>query len=362
MDLVTALARARTAEEPGPGTPAGPAVPDWPGPARTVPPAGPGRLDLDRLLRLSLAAADPSGRLRPAPSAGALHPVDARLAVGAGCSLPPGTYGYDPLRHRVHHLGPAPHDVPPGVTVELTVTARRTASHYGHRAWPLLLLDTGHAAAALRLAARALGTAPAVARLDGTTEHPLAAVHIPSPAPGPHPPEPEAPAPAELLARRSAPPPLTGTPARDDLHAVLATARKPAPGACGGAWPSADPAGTRRGLSRRHPAAARLRRGPAHPRRLGGRTGLDRRRGRRTARLRLPVRARGPPRIRRDHLHAGHAVGCALLTAARRGLAARPVGSWQRADLGAALGGPPAQNWIVHGLALGSGRPEKRTS
>ncbi|MFD7300679.1 SagB/ThcOx family dehydrogenase [Streptomyces pharetrae] len=362
MDLVTALARARTAEEPGPDTPAGPAVPDWPGPARTVPPAGPGRLDLDRLLRLSLAAADPSGRLRPAPSAGALHPVDARLAVGAGCSLPPGTYGYDPLRHRVHHLGPAPHDVPPGVTVELTVTARRTASHYGHRAWPLLLLDTGHAAAALRLAARALGTAPAVARLDGTTEHPLAAVHIPSPAPGPHPPEPEAPAPAELLARRSAPPPLTGTPARDDLHAVLATAREAGAGrlrwcvAVGGPRPElveASPDGTLR----------RLASGEARPTLAAWAAGQGWIAGAGAVLLAYgcPSEA-GPPRIRRDHLHAGHAVGCALLTAARRGLAARPVGSWQRADLGAALGGPPAQNWIVHGLALGSGRPEKRTS
>ncbi|MEV5344014.1 SagB/ThcOx family dehydrogenase, partial [Streptomyces sp. NPDC052676] len=62
MDLVTALARARTDEPPGPDTPAGPAVPDWPGPARELPPAAPGRLDPGRLLRLSLAASDPAGR------------------------------------------------------------------------------------------------------------------------------------------------------------------------------------------------------------------------------------------------------------------------------------------------------------
>ncbi|MGC3004002.1 SagB/ThcOx family dehydrogenase, partial [Streptomyces sp. G35A] len=96
MDLVTALARARSAEEPGPGTPAGPAVPAWPGPPHPVPDAAPGELDLDRLLRLSLMASDASGRLRPAASAGALHPVDARLVVGTGCPLPPGRYGYDP--------------------------------------------------------------------------------------------------------------------------------------------------------------------------------------------------------------------------------------------------------------------------
>ncbi|WP_407702208.1 nitroreductase family protein [Streptomyces specialis] len=160
MDLVTALARARSPEEPGPDTPAGPAVRAWPGPPRPLPRAGPGELDLPALLRLSLAASDRAGRLRPTPSAGALHPVDARLVVGTGCPLPPGRYGYDPLRHRVHYLGPGPGDAPPGATVELSVTPRRTVSHYGHRAWPLMLLDTGHAAAALWLAARALGADP----------------------------------------------------------------------------------------------------------------------------------------------------------------------------------------------------------
>lgn len=54
MDLVTALTRARSAEEPGRGTPAGPPVPNWPGPPHPVPAARPGELDLDRLLRLSL--------------------------------------------------------------------------------------------------------------------------------------------------------------------------------------------------------------------------------------------------------------------------------------------------------------------
>ncbi|MCC0574429.1 nitroreductase [Streptomyces californicus] len=107
-------------------------------------------LDLARLLRLSLAApAGTSGRLRPVPSAGALHPVRAHLLVGPGCSLPPGRYAYDPHTHRAHPRGPAPDGVPAGVLVVLTVAASRTVAHYGHRAWPLLLLDAGHAAAAL---------------------------------------------------------------------------------------------------------------------------------------------------------------------------------------------------------------------
>ncbi|WP_309050803.1 SagB/ThcOx family dehydrogenase [Streptomyces sp.] len=404
MDLVTALARARGAEAPGPDTPAGPPVPAWPGPGLALPPAGPGRLDLDRLLRLSLAAADATGRFRPAPSAGALHPVDAVLAVGEGCSLPPGRYGYDPLTHRAHPLthrahGPAPAPpgappprapragapdpataphagplaVPPGVTVELTVTPRRTEAHYGHRAAPLLLLDTGHAAAALCLAALALGAVPPRPRLDGAAETPQATVHVPPP-PGPVPADPAPPTPAELLARRSAPPPLTGTPDPDALRAVLATARAAGAGrlrwcvAVGGPEPAlleSAPDGTLRRLAAgdARPALAVW---AAGQRWLAGAGAVLLAHG-------CPSGA-DAPRIRRDHLHAGYAVGRAQLTAARHGLATRPVGSWQCADLGAALGGAPEQNWIVHGLALSltpgsgrgsgagpSGRPEKRT-
>jgi hypothetical protein len=58
--------------------------------------------------------------------------------------------------------------------------------------------------------------------------------------------------------------------------------------------------------------------------------------------------------IRRTHLRAGFAVHLAHVTALRHGLAARPVGSWQQADLGAALGARPGRDWVVHGLALGT--------
>ncbi|MEU2263761.1 SagB/ThcOx family dehydrogenase, partial [Streptomyces sp. NPDC019645] len=58
--------------------------------------------------------------------------------------------------------------------------------------------------------------------------------------------------------------------------------------------------------------------------------------------------------IRRTHLRAGFAVHLAHITALRHGLAARPVGSWQQADLGAALGAAPGRDWVVHGLALGT--------
>ncbi|MEU6912461.1 nitroreductase family protein [Streptomyces olindensis] len=366
VDLVTALARARSPEQPGPDTPAGPAVRAWPGPPRGLPPGGPGRLDLDRLLRLSLAASAGSGRLRPAPSAGGLHPVDAELVVGAGCPLPPGRYGYDPLRHRVHRLGPEPDGTPSGATVELSVTPRRTVSHYGHRAWPLMLLDTGHVAAALWLAARVLGNAEPVPRLDGLTEHPLAAVRFaPPPAESPvsqpqvaSPPA-DVPAPRELLARRSVPPPLEGTPPRDVLASVLATAVRASAGELALCAAVGAP---RPGLVELAPDGTlrRLAAGEARPTLAAWAAGQQwiADAGAVLLAYGCPTDA-DAPRIRRAHLRAGFAVHLAHLTALRHGLSARPVGSWQQADLGAALGAPPGRDWIVHGLALGTAHPDE---
>lgn len=380
VDLVTALARARSPEPPGPDTPAGGAVRAWPGPPLPLPPAGPADLDLGALLRHSLSAADDSGRLRPVSSAGALHPVDAELYVGEGCSLPPGRYGYDPLRHHVHRLGRQPEDTPPGVTAELTVTARRTVSHYGHRAWPLLLLDTGHAAAALSLAARALGSDQPEVRLDGLAESPLAAVHVPPPggrgrahpdggARVPDPPGGPA-TPAELLARRSTPPPLQGAPSPDALLAVLTTAERAGTGALrevlttaarpGGGdlrWCAAvgPPRPALLALSADGTTLRRHAAGEARPTLAAWAAGQAW-----IADAGAVLLAHGCPakadaaHIRRAHLRAGFAVHLAHVTALRHGLAARPVGSWQQADLGAALGAAPGRDWVVHGLALGT--------
>jgi nitroreductase len=388
VDLVSALARARSPQEPGPDTSAGPAVRAWPGPPCRIPAAGPRELDLHALLRLSLSACDGSGRLRPASSAGALHPVDAELVVGPGCPLPPGRYGYDPLRHRVHRLGREPDGTLPGAAVELSVTPRRTVSHYGHRAWPLLLLDTGHAAAALWLAGRALGMGEPVLRLDGLAGEPLAAVHFtppeepgrvraldatnPVPAPdATHPvaapartrPVSGAPTPRDVLARRSAPPPLRGTPPREVLRTLLAGAVRAGAGEV--AWCAAvgeprpelvepAPDGTLR----------RLAAGEARPT-----LAVWAARQPWIAQAGAVLLAHGSPSdadaplIRRAHLRAGFAVHLAHVAAVRHGLAARPVGSWQQADLGAALGAPPGRDWIVHGLVLGTTHfDEEKTS
>lgn len=385
-------------------------------------------VDLDRLLRLSLAVPDGgTGRRRPVASAGALHPVRLHLLLGAGCSLPPGRYAYDPGAHRAHRRGPAPADAPSGAVAVLAVAAGNTAAHYAHRAWPLLLLDTGHAAAALVLAADTPGprlcldadsaTLAAAAGLprpdDWTTtwpgtdpEHPLAAVHFtpgpthrtadplsawaalpladaPSPGAGGTPPAVLAqtrrlleivgdagqasptwhtvgrPAPvtdAALSTRRSADPADLTRPVPEDLLAqVLTTAATAWPG--GPSWSAAVGGPTPALLTPTggaEPTLGLLASGEARPtlaRWAAGQQWI--------AETGAVLLAHGCPsdapvaRIRRDQLAAGYAAGLAHAHATAAGLPARPVGSWQQADLGAALGDAPGHDWVVHGLALG---------
>ncbi|GGW25954.1 nitroreductase family protein [Streptomyces xantholiticus] len=465
-----ALALARSAQTPGPDLPAGPATVPLPGEPLPVPSG------LDRLLRLSVAG----DRLRPAPSAGGLHPVDTYLLLGAGCGLPPGVYVHDPAHHRLHRRGSAPKPAPEGAVAVLGVTARRTVSHYGHRAWPLVLLDAGHAAAALalagaprvcldadgRLLSAATGAQRALvavqltpllapdalarwaARGSGRGVAPPAGPEVLRTAvgvlgelaasgdgsgtwqvaPGPWLPD------AMLLSRRSAPPGLTGLPSRTALARVLAAAQAASPE--GPQWSMAV-AGARPGLltgpstpDAAHPALAgrseAAPRGatapdhavaerevrPAYGAGPGRATARDRAASghRPTARrgtaagprvalrsqtapaaeepppLRLRRLASGdvlptlahwaagqgwiaragavllahgcpsdatPAQVRRDHLAAGYGIGHAQAVATSLGLHSRPVGSWQCADLGAALGGPAGRDWVVHGLALG---------
>ncbi|MFC9175665.1 nitroreductase [Streptomyces sp. NPDC057107] len=423
--LRRALADARSLRVP----PTVPYLPErgfpWGGPALSPAGAG-GGVDLDRFLRLSLAAPDGSttGRLRPVASAGALHPVRAHLLVGPGCTLPPGRYAYDPRTHRAHPRGPAPADAPPGAVVVLTVTAARTVAHYGHRAWPLLLLDAGHAAAALALAA-----APHGARvcLDADGAQLSAAAGLPGPAewserwPGT---EPELPILAMWLSTAHQPVPATGPSA---AWAALPHATAPTPQPDAASAPSAELAHTRQVLehltaapthpaptwhpARRRPApltndTLRTRRsaptsdlahppapdplarilttadearpdGPAWAAAIGGeapallttagvlafgdaRPTLARwAAGQRwigTAGAVLvahgcPADA-SPALIRGSHLAAGYAAGVAQAHATALGLRSRPIGSWQQADLGAALADAPGHDWIVHGLAL----------
>ncbi|MFE2295131.1 nitroreductase [Streptomyces sp. NPDC059452] len=443
--LARALADARSPRVPH----SAPFVPErpfpWGGPALSLDGGGAVKaVELERALRLSLAVpAGTAGRLRPVASAGALHPVRAHLLLGPGCPLPPGRYAYDPYAHRAHGRGPAPADAPPGAMVVLTVTVTRTVAQYGHRAWPLLLLDAGHAAAALALAAApgdvrvsldadgaelaAAAGLPRAAewrgRWPGTEpELPLAAAWLlpegepaahsrplaawaaqrPAAAPGPRPDagtarprEPASvrnlrelasvrhlldhlaaapgragtwhparrPAPVtddDLRTRRSAAPSDLAHPLAPDLLArVLATAGGARPD--GPKWVAAV-GGEAPGLLTVPPGTAPLdvlASGDARPTLARWAAGQ-----RWIAAAGAVLVAHGcpadapPALIRGSHLAAGYAAGTAQAHATALGLRSRPIGSWQQADLGAALGEAPGHDWIVHGLAL-AGTPER---
>jgi len=109
---------------------------------------------------------------RVVPSGGALYPLE--LYVHAACvdGLEPGVYHYDPTRHalRLHLEGdhtealagicvqPAlPRDT--AVQMILSAIPGRSTLKYGERGYRFTLLEAGHAAQNLLLAARALGLA-----------------------------------------------------------------------------------------------------------------------------------------------------------------------------------------------------------
>ncbi|WP_329562557.1 nitroreductase [Streptomyces uncialis] len=483
-----ALARARSSAVPGPDL-RPPAHRRAPGVLVAVPAA------LDRLLARSVAGA----RLRPAASAGALHPVDVLLLMGAGSGVRPGRYLYRPAEHRLQRVAAAPVPAPPGVFAVLHARAERTVAHYRHRGWPLVLLDTGHTVAALVAAGApaftldldgrvllprtATGRATAVGLSTGrpatgcatavgpSTDHPstdrpatepggavLAVVRltrdgtldpwcvpattgapgptpvpppapvpvpaqapVPAPAQAPVPAQEPGPPPAQVPARAQAPVPApvpapardsaspgTRSPQDDDLaEAARILARLAAAGKGTGSWttPRAPAAPDAVLLGRRsadpdvlatagRPSSAALAllleaavsAAPDGPRwcvAVGGPApGLLRLEGDTLTTLAtgpvlptLAVWAAGqrwiaatgavllahgcpwdatPARVRREHLLAGYGAGRAQLTATALGLVSRPVGSWQQADLGARLGGPPGRDWIVHALAVGT--------
>jgi len=106
--------------------------------------------------------------LRVNPSSGNLHPLEAYLAIGGGNSLDqgPAIFHYDPRAHALERLQRLPADLwagmmpgmPPGAfLVGLSVIHWRCSWKYGERAWRYCRLDAGHALAALRFAAAALG-------------------------------------------------------------------------------------------------------------------------------------------------------------------------------------------------------------
>ncbi|MBN9793699.1 hypothetical protein DMP17_34735 [Pseudonocardia sp. TMWB2A] len=306
------------------------------------------------LLALSLAA-DPDRavggvRLRRVPSAGGRYPVDARVGGRVHDPTTGGDDGgrvYDPLAHaldggpaRPGATGPGSRDRPGAVApalpdpdhddhedVVLHLTPERTAWRYGPRSLPVLLLDLGHAAAAV-LAAAATLRRPRTAHLVSDGDHsrvvlttgpgPDGAVPLGASA-APHPS-------AVLRARHSAPFASLQPPVADPGLDRVARARLGV-----GQHAALLDAG--------HPLAAALTRRACGLPDLTGVGGL------------LVVTGDvdpGPDTVA-QHVRSGLAVHDAWLAATAAGLTARPVGCWVEA----VLHGPGGRGRVQHALALG---------
>jgi SagB-type dehydrogenase family enzyme len=101
--------------------------------------------------------------LRCNPSSGNLHPTEAYLICGREVGLPPGVYHYSCLDHSLERRA-APHHrswdsefSKEGFLLGLSSIHWREAWKYGERAFRYCQHDAGHALAALRYAAAALG-------------------------------------------------------------------------------------------------------------------------------------------------------------------------------------------------------------
>jgi SagB-type dehydrogenase family enzyme len=126
--------------------------------------------DLATVLAASYAAS-PRGRdlRRPVPSAGALYPLEVYVVAPAVTGVEPGTYHYDPFRHRLARLGPfgfanlreslvdqSLADVTAALLV-VTGVFWRSRVKYGPRGYRFALLEAGHVVQNALLAATDLG-------------------------------------------------------------------------------------------------------------------------------------------------------------------------------------------------------------
>ena len=123
-----------------------------------------------QLLWAAQGITDPATGYRTAPSAGAFHPLEIRLAARRVEGLAPGLYRYQPSGHRLQlvragdaipALGAAAHGQPPfaraAAVLVISGDPARTTAKYGSRTERYLQLEAGHAAQNAALQAAALG-------------------------------------------------------------------------------------------------------------------------------------------------------------------------------------------------------------
>lgn len=143
---------------------------------RSLAPSTPAQLSRLRLAALLETAYRSTGGRRPAPSGGALYPLELYVVALAVERVEPGVYHYHPFRHRLERLGGVDRVklagalVDPGLAenaaalVVVTAMFWRSRFKYGLRGYRFALLEAGHvmqnlvlAAAAMRLPALPLG-------------------------------------------------------------------------------------------------------------------------------------------------------------------------------------------------------------
>ncbi len=127
------------------------------------------RAELGQLLWAAQGITGPDGG-RPAPSAGALYPLEVYVAAGAVEDLPSGVYRYEPRRHALALVAEGDRRaglaaaalgqecVEEGAAViALAAVYRRTTGKYGERGTRYVHMEVGHAAQNVYLQAVALG-------------------------------------------------------------------------------------------------------------------------------------------------------------------------------------------------------------
>ena len=137
--------------------------------------SGPSPLNMKNLSRLFFESLALSGQkslvgskwhLRVNPSGGNLHPTEGYLIAGPveGLEGSPGVYHYAPKDHALEHLanmtqeGWQSLDLPGGtLLIGLTSIYWRESWKYGERAYRYCMIDSGHAVAAVTVAAHCLG-------------------------------------------------------------------------------------------------------------------------------------------------------------------------------------------------------------
>ncbi|MBP2475368.1 hypothetical protein JOF53_004240 [Crossiella equi] len=309
--LARAFEAAWTGADPGPTV-----LADWPRSRLVFPDSTPTPLPRGELFDLSLAG-DPlrkvgGVRLRRVPSAGGRYPVNAHL----------GDAYYDPVAHALHG--------PPGDVLTLALQPHRTTWRYGPRSLPVLLLDLGHATAAVLAAAHVLGRPAEAAFTPGPPRdgaYPLVTIrlglstreYVDKSTPVPEPEPPGLPLVEEALRELGTHPPaaLPWDPPEVTRETLLAR--------CSAPWPGRGPVA----VDGIRPTEYLAARSCGQPELLGA------------ERLVLAT-GEGTPL---DYVRAGMDLHRTWLLATQAGLAVRPVGCWINA-------------WqdgqrVLHALAIG---------